>query len=151
MEPAPFQRMPRAVERVDPEQGKLDDYPLFVEFVAESKKERVAGPSVDVMLERRLAASLAKKDEVIISPLLREVMDKKLRELEREKAKIRQKTILTKPGQPGAQPTTTKRRTRGGRNKSGTNNAGQLSGKKKGPRRQDKRNRGKKKADGEGA
>jgi len=147
VEPSPFQRFPRAVERPDPEQGRLEEYPLFLEFLAESKKERAAGPSVDLMLERKLASSLAKKDEVIISPILREVMDKKLRDLERETAKMRQKTILAKQGQPGSQPAK-KTRSRGGRNR--TNNEGQLSGKKKGPRRQNKNNRGKKKTD-EGA
>lgn len=137
--------MPRATERVDTEQGRLDDYPLYVQFLAEAKKERAPSTSVESMLERKLAASSAKKDEVIISPLLKEVMEKKLRELERETAKMRQKSILAKqsPQQPGM--ASKRSRNRGGRNRG--NNAGQAGGKKKGPRRQNKNNRGKKKTE----
>jgi hypothetical protein len=146
VEPSPFQKMPRGQERHDEVSGTLETYEPFLAFQKELEKEKVVMPSADVQMERR-QASLSGAKEVIISPLLKDLMAKKLAQLERDKQEManrQPKSVARREGGRGGGG-------RGGGGGGGGRGAGDGSGnpqkKKRGPRRQGRRRGPKKPAD----
>ena len=145
VEPAAFQRMPRGGERDDAAAGTLESYGPFQEFVRETQREKVFLPGADVQMERRAAAGVAsgggggEKKEPVISPLLKDMMEKKMAQIERERAQLARngpKVVVQRGGKQGGG---------GGANKSSANSSANGNGKKKrGPRRQGRRRGGKK-------
>lgn len=89
VEPAPFQRMPLSAEKPDEESGKLEEYEPFKKFVEELNAKKVTLPPADVQLEKLQSQGVA-SNEPIISPLLKELIEKKQAQLEKELA-MRQK------------------------------------------------------------
>jgi hypothetical protein len=117
--------------------GTLEEYEAFKEFVVESEKEEVSLPGADVQLERRQQGGGGGKAEPIISPLLKELTEKKMAQFERERAqRVRQGPVKVaqrpkKGGGEGVQVS------KGG--------GGRRRGGKKGPKRQGGGQRGNKK------
>lgn len=133
VEPSTFQKIPRGIERPDSESGKLEEYEPFQKFLQELNSEKVTLPSADVQLERRQQSGEGDKKEPIISPLLRDVMEKKMQQLERDR-----KEMLNKQRSKGRQGS--KQSGSGGNNNQ--SQKGSSNQNKRGPRRQ--RNRKKK-------
>lgn len=143
VEPSPFQKVPPPEEpRPDPLSDTLDTYAPFQAFLQELQKEKTSLPSADVQLERRQASlSAAASKQPIISPLLKELMERKLAQLERDRAQMARaapRTVAQRPGgAAGAK--------EGGRGRGRGGNDG--TKKKRGPRRQGRRNKPKKPAE----
>ncbi len=146
VEPSPFQKMPRGQERQDEVSGTLETYEPFLAFRKELEKEKVVMPSADVQMERRQASGSGAK-EVIISPLLKDLMEKKLAQLERDKLemanRVQPKSVAKRGGGRGGRGGGGggggAGRGGGGGGGAGGDGTGQPQKKKRGPRRQGRR------------
>lgn len=96
VEPSPYQRMPRPTARPDPECNTLAAWAPFQAFVAELARERPPAPTMDALMERR-QQEFARREQVIMSPLLKDVIERKEKEHARDRARL-PKTIASKPG-----------------------------------------------------
>jgi hypothetical protein len=144
VEPSPFQKtLPSEEPRSDPLCNSLDSYEPYRQFVQELHKEKVTLPGADVQMERRQAQSAAAgPKQPIISPLIKELTERKLAQLERERAQLARaapRTVAQRPGGRGAGT-----QAQGGSAGRGKGTATGEGKKKRGPRRQGRRNKPKK-------